>query len=104
MGDPLDAISIRDIPGGCVLAVKAAPGSSRDRIVGALGDCLKIATSAAAEKGKANAAIAAILAKALGLDKRSVEVVSGHTSPRKEFRVAGLDATTVRQRLAAVVK
>jgi uncharacterized protein len=96
----VDAISIRDVPGGCVIAVKAVPGSSRDRIIGVLGDCLKIATSAAAEKGKANAALAAILAKALGLDKRSVAVASGPTSPRKEFLIAGLTADAVRQRLA----
>lgn len=96
----LDSISIRDIPGGCVIAVKAVPGSSRDRIVGALGDCLKIATSAAPEKGKANAALAAILAKALAVDKRSVEVVAGQTSARKEFRIAGLSAADVRKRLA----
>ena len=100
---PIDQIAIRDVPGGCVIAVKAVPGSSRDKIVGVLGDCLKIATSAAAEKGKANAAIAAILAKALGVDKRSVEVVSGLTNPRKEIRIAGLDAQELRTRLADVL-
>ena len=83
-----------------MLAVKAVPGSSRDRVVGVLGDALKIATSAPAEKGKANAAIAAILAKALGLPGRRVSLVSGPTNPRKEFRIAGLSAQQVRQRLA----
>lgn len=95
-----DNISIRDVPGGCVIAVKAVPGSSRDRIVGALGECLKIATSAAPEKGKANSALAAILARSLGLDRRSVELAAGQTAPRKEFRIAGMNARTVRRKLA----
>lgn len=96
----LEHILIRDVAGGSVIAVKAVPGSSRDRIVGALGECLKVATSAAAEKGKANAAIAALLAEALGVDHRSVQVLSGQTNPRKELFVASLKADEVRRRLA----
>jgi len=82
--------------------VKVVPGSSRDRIVGVLGDCLKIATAAPAEKGKANRAVAAILAKALGVGAKEVELVSGTTSPRKEFGVTGLTAGRVRDKLAAM--
>lgn len=83
-----------------MLAVKAVPGSSRDRVVGVLGDALKIATCAPAEKGKANAAVAAILAEALGLPERGVSLVSSPANPRKEFRIAGLSGQQVRQRLA----
>ncbi len=90
---------IRDVPGGAILAVKVVPGSSRDRIVGVLGDSLKIATSAAPEKGKANAAVANILAEALGIDARRVELVSGQTNPRKEFRIAGMTAEALRRQL-----
>ena len=96
----VDALDIRDVPGGAVLTVKAVPGSSRDRIVGVLGGALKIATSAPAEKGKANAAIAKILAEALGVDHRGVELVSGASSPRKQFRVAGLSAEQIKGKLA----
>ena len=59
-------LDIRDVAGGAVIAVKAVAGASRDRVVGVLGDALKIATAAAPEKGKANRAIAATLTKALG--------------------------------------
>lgn len=95
----IENLDIRDTPGGAVIAVKAVPAASRDRVVGALGDCLKIATSAPAEKGKANKAVAALLAEALGVDKRNVELLGGRTSPRKELRVAGLSAGQVRERL-----
>ena len=96
----LSKLDVRNVHGGAVIAVKAVPGSSRDRVVGVLGDCLKIATSAPPEKGKANAAIAAILAAALGVNKRGVELVGGASAARKEFRIAAMTAQMVRDALA----
>ena len=93
-------ISIRDADGGAVIAVKVVPGASRDRVAGALGDCLKVTTSAPAEKGRANKAVAALLAEALGVSAGDVTLAAGPTRPRKEFRVAGLSAGEVRRRLA----
>ena len=95
----LDKLKIRDVAGGAVIAVKVVPGSSRDRIVGVLGDCLKIATAAPAQKGRANAAVAAALAKVLGVDRRAVELTAGQTSPRKEFLVSGLSGADARKLL-----
>ena len=97
----LDKLKIRDVAAGAVIAVKVVPGSSRDRIVGVLGDCLKIATSAPAEKGRANAAAAKTLARALGVDPRAVELTAGHTSPRKEFLVSGLSGADARELLGS---
>ncbi|MEI7835865.1 MAG: DUF167 family protein [Planctomycetota bacterium] len=93
-------LNIRGVPGGAVLPVKVVPGASRDKIAGVLGDSLKVTTSAPPEKGKANLAVAALLARALGVDTRSVELVSGPANPRKEFRIAGLSPDQVRQRLS----
>ncbi len=90
-------ISVRDASGGAVIAVKVVPGSSRDKVVGVLGDCLKVATAAAAEKGRANAAVAEILAKAFGVGSRDVELFSGPTNARKEFFIAGKSAAAIRQ-------
>ncbi|GAG43107.1 unnamed protein product, partial [marine sediment metagenome] len=78
----VDRLSVRDTASGAILAVKVVPGASRERIAGVLGDCLKITTPAAPEKGKANQAVAALLARALGVDKRDVELVTGQASPR----------------------
>ena len=97
----VEKIAIRDVNGGAVIAVKAVPGASRDRVVGVLGDCLKVATSSAAEKGRANTAIAKTLAGVVGISKRDVEIVGGITNPRKEFRVSGISAAEVRKRLGA---
>jgi len=98
----IDKLDIRDVDGGAVIAVKAVPGASRDRMVGVLGQSLKIATSAPAEKGKANAAIAKTLAEALGVDKHSVELISGRTGRMKKFRAAGLTAAQVNASLASL--
>lgn len=95
----VEKLLIRDVAGGAILAVKVVPGASRDKIAGVLGESLKVATAAPPEKGKANAAVAALLAKALRVDKRSVELVSSPSHPRKEFRIAGLCADAIRERL-----
>jgi uncharacterized protein (TIGR00251 family) len=95
----LEKLKLRERGAGVVIPVKVVPGSSRDKIVGVLGDMLKIATSAAAQKGKANAAAGRMLARALGLDKRAVELIKGATSQHKEFRVVGLTPAEIRGRL-----
>lgn len=97
--DNLDKLNVREVGGEAVIAVKVVPGSSRDRIAGVLGDCLKIATSAPPEKGKANAAVAGILAEALGVDRRAVRLVAGPARARKEFAIAGLTADRIRDAL-----
>ena len=81
------------------LIIRAQPGASRDRIVGVMGDALKVAVSAPPEKGKANEAIERLLASELRLPGGSVKVVAGETSRRKTARIIGLDAIQVRQRL-----
>ncbi|MCP4378023.1 MAG: DUF167 domain-containing protein [bacterium] len=95
----IEKIALRDVSGGVVVCVKAVPGASRDKVVGVLGDCLKVATSSVAEKGRANASIAKTLAVTLGVSKRDVRIVGGMTNPRKEFQIDGLSTADVRQRL-----
>jgi len=69
------------------LKVKVVPGSSRDCIVGWLGDELKIRISAAPEKGKANKAVIKLLEKALAVPKGSINLDSGSTNPHKIFSI-----------------
>jgi uncharacterized protein YggU (UPF0235/DUF167 family) len=51
---------------------------------------LKVA--APPEDGKANAAVCRLLAAALGVSPRDVQIVSGATNPEKVARVAGSPA------------
>ena len=79
---------IRAVGDDVEIRVKVVPGASGDRIVGPLGDALKVRVSAPPERGKANAAVASLLADALGVSAKSVSVVSGMTSPRKVVLVS----------------
>lgn len=78
------------------LSLKAVPGSSRDEIVGWLGDSLKVKVKAPPEKGRANEAVVALLADRLGIDPSSIAVVSGHGSPAKVVAVDGMDDEAIR--------
>jgi len=82
------------------LRIKAVPGSSRSRIDGWIGDALKVRVTAPPEGGKANAAIEATLARALGLPRQSVRVVSGRASPRKLIEIDGISEEEARARLS----
>jgi len=72
-----------------LVPVRAQPGASRDKIAGEHMGSLKVLVTRAPERGRANDAIAAVLAKALGVRKSAVTLVSGPTSREKIFRVAG---------------
>jgi uncharacterized protein (TIGR00251 family) len=89
----------RDPDGVIRIAVKVAPGASRDAIRGWHGDCLRVSLVAAPERGKANAALIDLLAQALGLPKSAIAIVRGEHSARKTLSVAGLSEARIRSRL-----
>ncbi len=90
---------LKPVPGGVEIVVKVVPGSSRERVVGRLGDALKIQVAAPPEKGKANRAVRALVAGLLGVSDGDVEVIAGATSPRKLMRVRGVTVGQVRAAL-----
>jgi uncharacterized protein (TIGR00251 family) len=71
-----------------VISVRVKPGSRKGPLVevGPEGD-LTIYVREPAVEGKANAAVAKLLAKHLGVPSSHVELVSGATSRVKRFRV-----------------
>ena len=81
------------------LRVKVVPGASRDRVMGRLGDRLKLAVAAAPEAGKANKAVCALVAGALGVPARQVSVIAGPTSPLKTLALGGVTLAQARDRL-----
>lgn len=87
--------------GTCRLSVKVVPKSSRDRIAGRMGEAIKVCVTAAPERGKANAAVVALLAKALGVPRSAVRIVAGETGARKIVEVDGLIEAVAVARLTA---
>lgn len=83
--------------------VKVVPGSSRDRLAGVLGDALKVAVSAPPEAGRANAAVAAVLADVFGLRVPEVVLISSPSRPRKTFRLDSISIESARQRLESAL-
>ncbi|TMG75382.1 MAG: DUF167 domain-containing protein [Betaproteobacteria bacterium] len=77
---------------GWLLAVHAQPGAKTNEIAGIHGESLKIKVAARPEKGRANAALVALLAAALGVPKGSVRVVKGGASRQKTVLVAAPQA------------
>jgi uncharacterized protein (TIGR00251 family) len=94
-------MSIRIVQSGGEVRVwvKVVPGASRDRIVGELGELLKIVVSKPAERGAANAAVVSLLVDALGVSRASVRIVRGETTARKEIAIAGVKPEYVRSKL-----
>ena len=52
---------------------------------------VRVYVTAAPESGKANDAVIALLAKTLGVGKRSITLVKGHTARDKVLHIQGLD-------------
>jgi uncharacterized protein (TIGR00251 family) len=83
----------RAVPGGIRLRLKVQPKARRDAVAGFApdpdGQVLKVSVGAPPEDGKANAAVIALLAKALGVAKSAISVVSGATDRRKVVEIRG---------------
>ena len=82
-----------------MLRVRVAPGAKRDRIAGLLGAALKVSVTAPPERGRANDAVARLLAGALDARPADVTVVSGHASRDKGVLFRGWSAADLRKRL-----
>jgi uncharacterized protein YggU (UPF0235/DUF167 family) len=87
-------------PGGVSLTVRLTPKSGRDVIDGIeiMSDnraVLKIRVRAAPSEGEANAALARLIARALGVPPRDVSLAAGATSRIKRLIISGNGPTLV---------
>jgi uncharacterized protein (TIGR00251 family) len=101
----------RAVEGGIRLRLKVQPKARREGISGLTPDqasldsegaALKLAVGAPPEDGKANAAVIALLAEALGVAKSAISVVSGTTDRRKLVEIRG-EPMTLRAALDALL-
>src|SRR4051812_40232042 len=91
-------------PQGVCIAVKVVPGARRERIVGLLGDALKVAVSKPPEGGAANGAVRNLLAQTLGVPVANIEILRGHSNPRKQILIRGVTEAEIRSRLETVLE
>jgi Uncharacterized conserved protein len=89
-----------------ILHIRLTPGAAHDRIDGWDVDAegrpiLKCRVRARPVEGEANAALVALLAKALGVRKAAVEIARGGQSRTKAVVIKGLDQSEAETRLAS---
>lgn len=96
---------IRPAAGGVTVRLRVTPRGGSDRIDGRGEDAngephLKLRVSDVAEKGKANAAVLKLLAKAWGVPRSSLSIASGETGRNKTVALAG-DPVDLKARIEA---
>jgi uncharacterized protein len=97
------AVAVVSVEGGVSLRVKVVPGASRSRVVGMLGDRLKLAVAAPPEDGKANKAVRELIAGILCVPTRDVAVSVGASNPQKTLMISGISPGQVVERLALLL-
>jgi hypothetical protein len=90
-------------PRGVIIAVRAHAGARKNAILGVRQGMLRVAVTAAPEKGKANRAIIALLSESLGIPKSTIELISGETSPQKRFLILGANAEEIRLKVVQLI-
>jgi uncharacterized protein (TIGR00251 family) len=87
------------------LVVRVQPNAKRTHVGGRYGDqepaVLKVRVAAPAVDGKANAAVVAAVADALGVPTHAVRIVAGATSRTKTLAIEGADTAAVQLLLDA---
>ena len=91
---PEPALALRETAEGVTIRLRVTPRARRDRIDGAAAEAdgtyaLKVSVTAPPDKGRANEAVIALLARALGVPKSHLAVAQGASSRHKTLRVAG---------------
>ena len=81
------------------LTLRVSPGAARAAVVGRHGAGWKLRVVAAAENGKANAAVVRLLSDVLGVSAADVAIVSGHASRDKTVALTGIDTDEIERRL-----
>ena len=83
-----------------ILRIRVRARASRNNVDVSLEGDIRVYVTAAPESGKANDAVIALLAKTLGVGRRSVTLVKGHTARDKVVSIEGLDTDEAMSRLA----
>jgi uncharacterized protein len=84
-----------------ILTIRVIPRARKSQVDGIRGDAWVVRLQAPPVEGAANDELIAVLAKALGVPRRDVTIVSGDRSRDKRVRVSSLDSAAAQERLSA---
>lgn len=85
------------------LRVRVQPNATRSEIAGWYGVALRVRTTAPPVAGKANQAVSEMLARALGVPQRDVNVARGHGSRDKVVEIVGIEEPELLRRLDGLI-
>jgi hypothetical protein len=88
-------LEIKEDASGVYFHASVKPKARKNAVLGTSAGRLKIAVTAVPEKGKANAAVVALLADFFGIAKGRVTIKSGETSHIKLLMLEGVTADQV---------
>jgi hypothetical protein len=94
---------ITSTAGGVLIDVRVIPRAGTSGLAGTRGGALLVRLNAPPVEGAANAELIELLAKALGVARRAVTVVSGARSRQKRVRVEGIAVAAAEARLGVGV-
>lgn len=105
-GAPSPGLPARATSGGIILHLRVTPKAGQDEVLGvekrAEAAVLKLRVRALPEKGEANDAVVAVVAKWLGVPKAGLKVTAGGKSRLKQVFVAGEPAALLARVAAAL--
>jgi uncharacterized protein len=81
------------------LQLRVSPGARRTELVGRHGDGWKVRVAAPPEDGRANDAVIDLLAERVGLSRRALSIVSGHSARDKIVHMESIDRAESERRL-----
>lgn len=96
-------IPISHSPSGLTFLVRVTPRAGRTAISGVRANALAVRIAAAPVDNAANEALAALLADTFDRPRRSVTIVSGHTSRDKRVEITGITESEFVARLNAIL-
>ena len=83
------------------LRIRVVPGAKSTGVLGRYGDAWKVRVTAPPERGRANDAVAALVARCVGVERPAVQVVAGLSSRDKVVELVGVSREEAERRLEA---
>jgi len=96
-------IDLRQEGDTLLVPLQVKPSARKIGVLGVHDGRLKIAVSAAPEKGKANQDVVRLIAKLLGVSRSAIEIRTGATSPKKVVAVTGVSRERFSQQVAGAI-
>jgi uncharacterized protein (TIGR00251 family) len=97
------SLDIKKVKNGIRFPVTLQPRASRNDIVGLHNGALKIRLTSPPVDGAANRSCMKILAKVLGTNVSSIQIVSGLTNRNKVVEILGMDEPTLLKSLSPFI-